>query len=127
VVNISSIAGTDGNVGQANYSSAKAGVIGLTKAIAKEWGRYNVTVNAVAFGLIKTRLTDSTAGTGSTIDIEGRQIKVGVNAQLLDALERTIPLGRAGTPEEAAGAVYLLCLPESDYISAQTLICSGGF
>jgi 3-oxoacyl-[acyl-carrier protein] reductase len=126
VVNISSIAGLGGNAGQVNYAAAKAGVTGLTKSLAKEWGRYNVTVNTVAFGLIKTRLTEAVAGTG-TIDISGREIKVGVNAQLLDAMEANIPLGRAGTPTEAAGAVYLLCTPESDYVSGQTLVCGGGF
>ncbi|MFI7003282.1 SDR family NAD(P)-dependent oxidoreductase [Nocardia sp. NPDC050175] len=127
VVNISSMAGTGGNAGQANYSSGKAGVLGLTKALAKEWGRYNVTVNAVAFGLIKTRLTEAPAGTGGTIDVQGKEIKVGVNPNLLAAMEQMIPLGRGGTPAEAAGAVYLLCLPESDYVSAQTLVCGGGF
>lgn len=126
VVNISSLAGTGGNVGQANYSSAKSGVIGLTKAIAKEWGRYNVTVNTVAFGFIKTRLTEASADGNSTIDVQGKQIKVGVNPDLLTAMEQMIPLGRAGTPSEAAGAVYLLCTTESDYVSAQTLICGGG-
>jgi 3-oxoacyl-[acyl-carrier protein] reductase len=126
VVNISSIAGLGGNAGQANYAAAKAGVTGLTKALAKEWGRYNVTVNTVAFGLIKTRLTQAPAGGDATIDVQGNQIKVGVNPQLLAAMEQMIPLGRAGTPAEAAGAVYLLCIPESDYVSAQTLICGGG-
>ncbi|MFF2087250.1 SDR family NAD(P)-dependent oxidoreductase [Nocardia sp. NPDC058176] len=127
VVNISSLAGTGGNAGQANYSAAKAGVIGLTKTLAKEWGRYNVTVNTVAFGLIKTRLTEAPADSGGTIDVEGKQIKVGVNPNLLAAMEQMIPLGRGGTPAEAAGAVYLLCTPESDYVSAQTLVCGGGF
>ncbi|MGW4031987.1 SDR family NAD(P)-dependent oxidoreductase [Streptomyces sp. NPDC004838] len=127
VVNISSIAGLTGNVGQASYSSAKAGVVGLTKTMAKEWGRYAVNVNAVAFGLVRTRLTDAPAGEGSTIDIEGRELPVGVNPDLLKAMERTIPLGRAGTPEEAAGSVFLLCTPESDYISGQVITCSGGF
>ena len=126
VVNISSIAGTGGNAGQANYSSAKAGIIGLTKALSKEWGRYKVNVNAVAFGMIKTRLTEATAGGDASIDVEGRKIKVGVNPDLLAMMERSIPLGRAGTPDEAAGAVYLLCTPESNYISGQTLICGGG-
>ncbi|HEY0572937.1 MAG TPA: SDR family oxidoreductase [Pseudonocardia sp.] len=127
VVNISSIAGLGGNAGQANYAAAKAGVTGLTKALAKEWGRYNVTVNTVAFGLIKTRLTETPAGGDGTIDVQGREIKVGVNPDLLSAMERMIPLGRGGTPAEAAGAVYLFCLPESDYISAQTVICGGGY
>ncbi|HTF48902.1 MAG TPA: SDR family oxidoreductase [Pseudonocardia sp.] len=127
VVNISSIAGLGGNAGQANYAAAKAGVTGLTKALAKEWGRYNVTVNTVAFGLIKTRLTETPAGGDGTIDVQGREIKVGVNPDLLSAMERMIPLGRGGTPAEAAGAVYLFCLPESNYISAQTVICGGGY
>lgn len=127
VVNISSIAGLGGNAGQANYAAAKAGVTGLTKALAKEWGRYNVTVNTVAFGLIKTRLTEAPAGGDSTINVRGQEIKVGVNPQLLGAMETMIPLGRAGTPADAAGAVYLLCIPESDYVSAQTLVCGGGF
>ncbi|MBU6530426.1 SDR family NAD(P)-dependent oxidoreductase [Streptomyces mayonensis] len=126
VVNISSVAGLGGNPGQANYASAKAGVIGMTKTLAKEWGRYNVTVNTVAFGFIRTRLTEAAAGDDSTIDIDGREIKVGVNARLLAAAEQMIPLGRTGTPAEAAGAVHLLCLPGSDYVSAQTLVCGGG-
>ena len=127
VVNISSLAGTGGNAGQVNYSSAKAGVTGLTKALAKEWGRYNVTVNTVAFGLIKTRLTETPADADGTIDVAGVQIKVGVNPNLLAAMEQMVPLGRGGTPAEAAGAVYLFCIPESDYVSAQTLVCGGGF
>ncbi|MFI0423682.1 SDR family NAD(P)-dependent oxidoreductase [Spongiactinospora sp. 9N601] len=126
VVNISSVAGLGGNPGQANYAAAKAGVTGLTKTLAKEWGRYNVTVNSVAFGWIKTRMTDVSAGEG-TISVGGRQIKVGVNPELLEAMRTMIPLGRPGTPQEAAGAVYLLCTPESDYISGQTLVCGGGF
>ena len=125
VVNISSIAGLGGNAGQANYSSGKAGIVGLTKTLAKEWGRYNVTVNAVAFGYIETRLT-ATDGPDH-IDVDGREIKVGMSEQLKAMTEQMIPLGRAGTPQDAAGAVYLLCLPESDYISAQVVVCGGGF
>ena len=125
VVNISSVAGLFGNAGQTNYSTAKAGIIGMTQTLAKEWGRMNVTVNCVAYGFIKTRLTSSAAGK-STANIDGREIKVGVNPDLMAALERSIPLGRGGTPDEAAGAVYMLCIPESDYVSGQTLMCSGG-
>jgi 3-oxoacyl-[acyl-carrier protein] reductase len=125
VVNISSVAGLFGNAGQANYSTAKAGIVGMTQTLAKEWGRMNVTVNCVAYGFIKTRLTVSAAGS-ATANIDGREIKVGVNPDLMAAMERSIPLGRGGTPEEAAGAVYMLCIPESDYVSGQTLMCSGG-
>ncbi|MDP9139381.1 MAG: SDR family oxidoreductase [Pseudomonadota bacterium] len=125
VVNISSVAGLFGNAGQANYSAAKAGIVGMTQTLAKEWGRMNVTVNCVAYGFIKTRLTTSAAGE-STANIEGREIKVGVNPDLLAMMERSIPLARGGTPDEAAGAVYLMCIPESDYVSGQTLMCTGG-
>jgi 3-oxoacyl-[acyl-carrier protein] reductase len=125
VVNISSVAGLFGNAGQSNYSAAKAGIVGLTQTLAKEWGRMNVTVNCVAYGFIKTRLTSSAAGE-STANIDGRDIKLGINPDLMATLERSIPLGRGGTPDEAAGAVYLFCIPESDYVSGQTLMCSGG-
>lgn len=126
VVNISSVAGLGGNAGQTNYSAAKAGIVGMTLTLAKEWGRMKVNVNCVAFGFIRTRLTEATAAEQASINVEGREIKVGVNPELVKMLERTIPLGRAGTTEEAAGAVYLLCTPESDYISGQTIVCGGG-
>ena len=125
IVNISSVAGLFGNAGQTNYSAAKAGIVGMTKALAKEWGRLNTTVNCVAYGYIKTRLTVG-AATEKTENIDGRDIKVGVNSDLLALMERSIPLGRGGSPEDAAGAVYLLCIPESDYVSGQTLMCTGG-
>jgi 3-oxoacyl-[acyl-carrier protein] reductase len=125
VVNVSSVAGLFGNAGQSNYAAAKAGIVGLTQTLAKEWGRIGVTVNGVAFGLIKTRLTGSAADAGTAM-IEGREIKVGVNPGLLEMMERSIPLGRGGTPEEAADAIYLFCIPESDYVSGQTLMCTGG-
>lgn len=114
-----------GNAGQINYSAGKTGVIGMTQTLAKEWSRLRTTVNCVAYGLIQTRMTRNAAD-GATESIDGRDIRIGVNADLLAAMERAIPLGRAGTPEEAAGAVYLLVLPESDYVSGQTLLCTGG-
>jgi 3-oxoacyl-[acyl-carrier protein] reductase len=126
VVNISSMAGTHGNAGQINYSSAKSALVGMTKTLSKEWGRYGVCVNCVAFGFIETRLTKSTEDPDTRIEIEGDVIQAGVPAQTLVMLKAMVPLGRAGTPEEAAGAVYLMCIPESDYISGQVLIVGGG-
>jgi 3-oxoacyl-[acyl-carrier protein] reductase len=126
VVNISSIAGLYGNAGQVSYSAAKASLIGLTRTLCKEWGRYRVNVNCVAFGLIKTRLTQPIEANQATIDVAGRAIKVGVQPQLLSTFEKMIPLGRGGTPEEAADAVYLFCTPESNYISGQVVVCGGG-
>jgi 3-oxoacyl-[acyl-carrier protein] reductase len=125
VVNISSVAGLSGLAGAANYSAAKAGILGLTKTLAKEWGRYNVTVNAVAFGLITTRLT-AALERPSTLSVEGRRIEFGAPRDWVAAAEANIPLGRPGTPVDAAGAVYLLCIPESDYVSGEVLTCGGG-
>lgn len=127
VVNVSSIAGLYGNAGQVNYSTAKAGIVGMNKTLAKEWGRYGVNVNAVAFGLILTRLTEAAADGGGSIEIGDHEIKVGVNPDLLERLAQHIPLGRDGTPEEAAGAVSLFTFPESDYVSGQVIVCGGGF
>jgi 3-oxoacyl-[acyl-carrier protein] reductase len=127
VVNISSTSGTMGNAGQANYAAAKAAVIGLTKTLAKEWGRYKVTVNCVAFAYIQTRLTQAVHNQKITIDVGARQLNVGIPSVAIESLNRQIPLGRGGTPEEAAGAVSLFCFPESDYVSGQVLMCGGGF
>ena len=126
VVNITSIAGTDGNPGQAGYSSGKAGVVGLTKTMAKEWGRYNVTVNAVGFGIIETRLTQPLAGEAASIDVQGRKIAVGVQPKVLEWVKQACPLGRVGTPEDAANAVLFFCSQLSDYVSGEVLICGGG-
>jgi 3-oxoacyl-[acyl-carrier protein] reductase len=127
VVNISSTSGVNGNAGQANYSSGKAGIIGLTKALSKEWGRYDVTVNAVAFGYIQTRLTTPLQeGEAGEIEVQGRKVKVGIQGGRLAVMNQMIPLGRGGTPEEAAGSVYLLCSPDSDYVSGQCLVVNGG-
>lgn len=126
VVNVSSVAGLGGNPGQSGYAAGKAGIVGLTKTLCKEWGRYNVCVNAVAFGAIMTRMTAGEAG-ASTITIKDREIKAGVSDEILEAMEKGIPLGRAGTPDEAAGAVFMLCLPEADYISGQVIVAGGGW
>ena len=124
VVNISSISGVDGIAGQSGYGSGKAGIIGLTKVLAKEWGRYNVNVNAVGFGFIETRLTQP-LGTAE-IDVQGRKIRVGVLPVAIEAMKEHCPLGRLGTVEEAAGPVLFFCSSLSDYVSGEVLICSGG-
>jgi 3-oxoacyl-[acyl-carrier protein] reductase len=123
VVNITSISGVDGMAGQAGYGSGKAAVVGLTKVMAKEWGRYNVNVNAVGFGFIETRLVQPL---GEEIDVSGHKIKIGVQPQALEAMKLLCPLGRMGTVEEAAGPVLFFCSPLSDYVSGEVLIVSGG-
>src|SRR5579864_8412226 len=126
VVNITSIAGIDGDAGQAGYSSGKAAVIGLTRTMAKEWGRYNVNVNCVGFGLIETHLTQPLTGEGATIDVKGHHIPVGVQPKVLESVKAICPLGRPGTVEEAASAVLFFCSPLSDYVTGEVLICGGG-
>ena len=126
VVNITSISGTDGNAGQAGYSSGKAGVIGLTRTLAKEWGRYNINVNAVGFGLIETRMTQPLNPEGS-ISVAGKKLPIGIQPAVLDSIAGACPLGRIGTPEEAAGAVLFFCSPLSDYVTGEVLICGGGY
>jgi 3-oxoacyl-[acyl-carrier protein] reductase len=126
VVNITSISGTDGNAGQAGYGAGKGGVIGLTKTLAKEWGRYNINVNAVAFGLIQTRMTQPLKPEGR-IKMSGKDIPIGVQPAMLESAVASSPLGRLGTAEEAAGAVFFFCSPLSDYVTGEVLICSGGY
>jgi 3-oxoacyl-[acyl-carrier protein] reductase len=126
VVNISSISGTGGSPTQIAYSIAKSAVVGLTLALSKDWGRYGICVNCVAFGLIDTRLTQTKKPGKTVINIDGRTLTVGVEAGTIEGLTAHVPLGRVGTPEDAAGGVYLFCIPESDYVSGQTLIVAGG-
>ena len=125
IVNVSSISGTMGNAGQANYSSGKAGVVGLTKTLAKEWGQFKVNVNAVAFGYIETRLTAS-KDESNVAEIGGERVQLGIPDQLRGMAAMLIPLGRPGTPEEAAGGVFFLCSPWSNYVHGQTLNITGG-
>lgn len=127
VVNVSSVSGLDGIAGQVNYSAAKAAVVGMTKTLSKEWGRYRVNVNCVAFGFIETRLTQPLGGSAASIEVEGKTVAVGVQPKMIESLQtQMIPLGRIGTPEEAAGGVYLFCTPESNYISGQVIVVGGG-
>jgi 3-oxoacyl-[acyl-carrier protein] reductase len=125
IVNVSSISGTMGNAGQANYSSAKAAVVGLTKTLAKEWGQFKVNVNAVAFGFIDTRMTVAKTSE-TTVQVGDRTVQVGIPEQQRAMVEAMIPLGRAGTAREAAGGVVFLCSPWADYVSGQVLNVTGG-
>ena len=125
VVNVSSISGTFGNAGQANYSAAKAGVVGLTKTLAKEWGQFKINVNAVAFGFVETRLT-AAKEEGGSIEREGQEIKLGIPEQMRQMAAMIIPLGRPATPEEAAGPVFFLCSPWANYVHGQVLNVTGG-
>jgi len=125
IVNVSSISGTMGNAGQVNYSAAKAGVVGLTKTLAKEWGGFKINVNAVAFGFVETRLTASKEE-GGKIEIEGKEIDLGIPEQMRQLAAAIIPLGRAASPEEAAGPVFFLCSPWANYVHGQILHVTGG-
>src|SRR5215203_1765614 len=125
VVNVSSISGTMGNAGQVNYSAGKAGVVGLTKTLAKEWGQFKINVNAVAFGYIETRLTAS-KDSDNVMEIGGEKVQLGIPDQLRGMAAMLIPLGRPGSPQEAAGGVFFLCSPWSNYVHGQVLNITGG-
>jgi 3-oxoacyl-[acyl-carrier protein] reductase len=125
VVNISSISGTMGNAGQANYSSGKSGVVGLTKTLAKEWGQFKINVNAVAFGFVETRLTAAKEDAG-TFTKDGQEIQLGIPGQMREMAAAIIPLGRGATPEEAAGGIFFLCSPWSNFVHGQVLNVTGG-
>jgi len=130
IINISSTSGLHGNVGQANYATAKAGTVGLTKTIAKEWGRFGVRCNTVAFGWIDTRLTRAKES-GASIEVDGQKVALGIpqgagNKKNTANPFADIPLGRAGTTEDAAGGVIMLCTPFGAYITGHTLEITGG-
>jgi 3-oxoacyl-[acyl-carrier protein] reductase len=125
VINVSSVSGVYGNAGQANYSTAKAGITGLTKTLAKEWGRYNVQVNCVCFGFIETRLTAAKESAEKVVR-DGEEVALGVPDQMRQMAPLLIPLGRPGTPEEAAGPMLFLASPLSNYVSGIVLEVTGG-
>jgi 3-oxoacyl-[acyl-carrier protein] reductase len=125
IVNVASISGTMGNAGQANYAAGKAGVVGLTKTLAKEWGQFKVNVNAVAFGYIETRLTAS-KDEANTMEIGGERVQLGIPDQMRGMAPMLIPLGRPGTAQEAAGGVFFLCSPWSNFVHGQVLNVTGG-
>ena len=125
IVNVSSVSATAGAAGQANYAAAKAGLHGLTRSLAKEWGPLAVNVNCVAFGYIETRLTQEISGE-TVVTIDGAARRVGLTRPMIEALKERMALGRAGLPDEAAGGIMLFCIPESDYVTGQILEVSGG-
>jgi 3-oxoacyl-[acyl-carrier protein] reductase len=125
VVNVSSISGTFGNAGQANYSAGKAGVVGLTKTLAKEWGQFKINVNAVAFGWIETRLTAAKVE-DNTMEIDGEKVQLGIPEQARSMAPMLVPVGRPGTADEAAGPVLFLCSPYSNFVHGQVLHVTGG-
>jgi 3-oxoacyl-[acyl-carrier protein] reductase len=125
IVNVSSISGTMGNAGQANYSSGKSAVVGLTKTLAKEWGQFKINVNAVAFGFIETRLT-AVKDDQNVAEIGGERVQLGIPEQMRAMGAMIIPLGRPGQPHEAAGGVFFLCSPWSNFVHGQVLNITGG-
>jgi 3-oxoacyl-[acyl-carrier protein] reductase len=125
IVNVSSISGTFGNAGQANYSAGKSAVVGLTKTLAKEWGQFKINCNAVAFGFVDTRLTQ-TKDDDNTMEIDGEKVQLGIPDQMRSLAAQLIPIGRPATPEEAAGPVFFLCSPWANYVHGQVLHITGG-
>jgi 3-oxoacyl-[acyl-carrier protein] reductase len=126
VVNVTSISGTQGNVGQVNYSAAKAGLVGVTKTLAREWGPFKVNVNAVAFGFVETRLTAASGDGGETITRGDVEIRLGIPETMRELASTVIPLGRPALPREAAGPILFLCSPWSNFVHGQVLTASGG-
>jgi 3-oxoacyl-[acyl-carrier protein] reductase len=125
IINVSSTSGVAGNSGQVNYSAGKMGIVGVTKTMAKEWGRFNINVNAVAYGFIETRLTQAKEKQ-EKIEREGKEVEIGIPEAMRQLALNFIPLGRAGTPEEAAGPVLFLASPLSDYVTGSVLLVTGG-
>jgi len=126
IINVSSTSGLHGNAGQVNYSTAKMGVLGMTKTVAKELGAFGIRCNAVAFGFIETRLTQDKDSAGETIRVDGEDIPLGVPGHLKGMATMLIPLGRTGTPEDAAGGILLMASPLAAYITGHCLEVTGG-
>ncbi|MBI5505689.1 MAG: SDR family oxidoreductase [Deltaproteobacteria bacterium] len=125
VINVSSTSGVAGNAGQANYAAGKMGIVGVTKSLAKEWGRLGICVNAVAYGFIETRLTAAKDKSMKAV-VDGNQVEIGIPEQLRERAIQSIPLGRPGTAREAAGPVLFLASPLADYVTGHTVLVTGG-
>ena len=126
LVNVSSISGTMGNAGQVNYSAAKAGVVGFTKTLAKEWGQFKINCNAVAFGFVETRLTQAKEKGEQLETASGEKVDLGIPEQMRAMATMVIPLGRPAQPDEAAGPVLFLCSGLADYVHGQVINVTGG-
>lgn len=126
IVNVSSLSGIFGNPGQVGYAAAKAAIVGMTKTMAKEWGRFRINVNAVAFGHIATRLSQPMDTPEAETQIGNRRIRLGIPRMAVEHSANFIPLGRVGSVDDAAGGIWLLCQPESDYVTGHVLEVSGG-
>lgn len=125
IINVSSTSGLHGNIGQLNYATAKMGMVGFTKTVAREWGPFNIRCNAVAFGYIETRLTQAKES-GESVVVDGEEVRLGVPGHMHDFIKMSIPLGRTGTVEEAAGGILMLASPWASYITGHTLEVTGG-
>jgi len=131
IINVSSVSGLHGNVGQANYAAAKAAIVGLTKTIAKEWGPFGVRANVVAFGLVHTRLTQAKEE-GATIEIDGKKVALGIPGTGAGANQPgpkaypLIPLARGATPDEAANGMLFLASSLASFVTGHTLEVTGG-
>jgi 3-oxoacyl-[acyl-carrier protein] reductase len=131
IVNVSSTSGLHGNFGQANYAAAKAGIVGLTKTVAKEWGGFGVRANAVAFGMIDTRMTN--AFSSEAAEVGGKAVPQGLPPDVAKMweggamLKAMVPLNRKGDAEEAAGGILFLASPLATYVTGHTLEVTGGF
>ncbi len=125
VVNVSSTSGVAGNAGQVNYAAGKMGIVGVTKTLAKEWGRLGVCVNAVAYGFIDTRLT-AAKDKSMKANVGGTEVEIGIPTQMREAAIQRIPLGRPGSPREAAGPVLFLSSPLADFVTGHVVLVTGG-
>jgi 3-oxoacyl-[acyl-carrier protein] reductase len=126
LISTSSTTGMMGNAGQVNYAAGKAGVVGMTKTLAKEWGQFKINVNAVAFGFVETRLTAAKEEGGAITSPTGEKIELGIPEQARAMAAAVIPLGRPATPIEASGPVLFLASPLSNYVHGQVLNITGG-
>lgn len=126
IINVSSTSGLHGSMGQINYATAKSGVVGLTKTVASEWGRYNVRANTVAYGWVDTRITRPPSDS-EAVNLDGMSIRPGIPLNARKWRDTSdIPLGRPGTVDEAARVMLFLASPLSSYVTGACIECTGG-